>query len=107
MTLKDMQAFTLPVVGPVYFVKPTDCLVRHESIHDQQRNNLGDILYTLKYGGQFLIYGYKNHPMEIEADVLGCKRPCDSIVEGELMHLFALVTLLSVIAYFILASKSR
>lgn len=46
---------------------PRERLYKHEFIHCYQVKRQGVLKFYLSYIWNFLRYGYKNHPMEIEA----------------------------------------
>lgn len=60
---------TLPPFG-IYVLEEqlnNSRLLKHEQQHWKQYQDLGAIMFYIKYVWYSLIHGYKNNPMEIEA----------------------------------------
>lgn len=61
------------VIWPFMFLKPTGTeesdlkLYKHELIHCYQYKKYGIFKFFIKYLMYRIRYGYKNHPMEVEA----------------------------------------
>lgn len=63
------RAITIPPIG-IFVKKKCESdqkLLKHEIIHWKQYKRMGLPKFYINYFKQFLIYGYKNMPMEIEA----------------------------------------
>lgn len=69
LMLVGMVAITMPW-KTVYlkrgYVAP-DWLIRHETVHVQQIEQLGALKFTFLYLWYSLKYGYENNPFEVEA----------------------------------------
>jgi len=69
------MAFFGVILARREFEPLTDKTVRHEQIHTAQAKELGGwILFYLAYLFLWIEYGYRNHPMEIEAYANDFKR---------------------------------
>jgi hypothetical protein len=63
---------TLPPFGIYILAERLDEeeLVRHEKVHWSQYERMGLLTFYLSYLFGLIRYGYKNHPMELEANGL-------------------------------------
>ena len=69
LILSKADGVTIPPIG--IFIKEeflTDHkLVKHESKHWEQYQNMGFFKFYITYFWYYIRFGYENHPMELEA----------------------------------------
>lgn len=68
----DKQNYNAQAVPPfvIYINKSQSnnlLLIQHEMVHWKQYKRTGAIIFYLRYLAEYVIYGYDNMPMEIEA----------------------------------------
>ena len=51
----------------MYMVNCDNSLIKHEQTHIAQMKRYGKFMFMVRYCWLFLIHGYTNHPLEIEA----------------------------------------